>query len=49
MLEQILQHQVTPIAHPLPLFADYLRRGYYPFALEPDFNLKLQQVVSQTL
>ena len=47
-LEQILQHQVTPFGL-LPLFADYLRHGYYPFVLEPDFDLKLQQVVSQTL
>jgi uncharacterized protein len=33
----------------LPLFADYLKNGYYPFAREDDFGLKLQQVVNQTL
>ena len=33
----------------MPLFADYLRRGYYPIVLEPDFDSKLQQVVCQTL
>lgn len=50
-LNEILNQQVKvpQIAHPLPLFADYLKRGYYPFALEPDFDLKLLQVVHQTL
>lgn len=50
-LNEILNHQVKvpQMAHPLPLFADYLKRGYYPFALEPDFDLKLLQVVNQTL
>lgn len=51
-LDEIRNHQVKishEIAHPLPLFADYLKRGYYPFALEPDFDVKLMQVVNQTL
>ncbi|MDP4701239.1 MAG: AAA family ATPase [Saprospiraceae bacterium] len=50
-LNEILSHQVKvpQMAHPLPLFDDYLKRGYYPFALEPDFDLKLLQVVHQTL
>ena len=50
-LNEILNHQVKvpQMAHPLPLFADYIKRGYYPFALEPDFDLKLLQVVHQTL
>ncbi|MCC2591369.1 ATP-binding protein [Chryseobacterium sp. MFBS3-17] len=50
-LEEILNHQVDlpQIPHPLPLFDDYLKRGYYPFAIEDDFDLRLQQVVSQTL
>jgi predicted AAA+ superfamily ATPase len=50
-LDEILTHQVaTPqLAHPLPLFFDYLKRGYYPFALEQDFDLKLMQVINQTL
>ena len=31
-LEEILQHQVEipNLEHPLPLFSDYLRKGYYP-------------------
>jgi predicted AAA+ superfamily ATPase len=50
-LNEILSHQVKvpQIAHPLPFFDDYLKKGYYPFALEPDFDLKLLQVVQQTL
>ncbi|WP_277632271.1 ATP-binding protein, partial [Avrilella dinanensis] len=50
-LEQILNHQVDvpQIPHPLPLFNDYLKKGYYPFAIEDDFDLRLQQVVNQTL
>jgi len=50
-LEDILSHKVElpEIKHPLPLFEDYLKRGYYPFSLEENFDLKLQQIVNQTL
>lgn len=50
-LDQILSHQVdvSQIPHPLPLFNHYLKEGYYPFAIEDDFDLRLQQVVNQTL
>ena len=50
-LDEILNHRVSvpQLPHPLPLFDDYLKRGYYPFALENDFDLRLQQVVNQTL
>ncbi|WP_053181925.1 ATP-binding protein, partial [Sunxiuqinia dokdonensis] len=50
-LEEILSHKaVLPeIKHPLPFFEDYLKKGYYPFALEEDFDMRLQQVVNQTL
>ena len=50
-LEDILAHQaeLLEIKHLLPLFDDYLKRGYYPFATEEDFELKLQQIVNQTL
>src|SRR5690554_8213249 len=50
-LEEIVNHQVDvpQIPHPLPLFADYLKKGYYPFAIHDDFDLRLQQVVNQTL
>ena len=50
-LEEILRHktELPGLKHPLPFFEDYLKRGYYPFALEEDFDLKLQQIVNQTL
>ena len=50
-LEEIVQHKVeiTDLKRPLPLFADYLKRGYYPFALEEDFEIRLGQIINQTL
>ncbi|GAB6008673.1 ATP-binding protein [Dysgonomonas reticulitermitis] len=50
-LEDILQHKVeiADLQRPLPLFADYLKRGYYPFALEEDFEIRLGQIINQTL
>ena len=50
-LQDILNHQVSvpQLPHPLPLFKAYLKEGYYPFAKEDDFVIKLQQVVNQTL
>lgn len=50
-LEDILQHKVElpDLKHPLPLFSDYMKEGYYPFALEEDFELRLGQIINQTL
>ncbi len=50
-LQDILNLKVLlpQLLHPLPLFKKYLHNGYYPFALENDFEIKLQQVVYQTL
>jgi len=50
-LEEILEHKVElpEIKHPLPFFENYLKKGYYPFALEEDFELRLQQIVNHTL
>ncbi|MGE0090605.1 MAG: ATP-binding protein [Bacteroidales bacterium] len=50
-LEEILAHkaELPGVKHPLPLFEDYLKKGYYPFALEENFDRRLQQVVNQTL
>lgn len=50
-LEEILAHEaeLPGVKHPLPFFEDYLKRGYYPFSLEEDFDLRLQQIVNQTL
>ena len=50
-LEQIINNEVKleDIQHPLPLFNDYLKRGYYPFGLENEMNLRLGQIIVQTL
>lgn len=50
-LDEILEHRATlpSISHPLPLFHDYLKRGYYPFSGESDFELRLRQVINQTM
>ncbi|MDD2278184.1 MAG: AAA family ATPase [Bacteroidales bacterium] len=50
-LEQIVNNEVklTDIKHPLPLFNDYLKRGYYPFGLENELDLRLGQIIVQTL
>ncbi|WP_300729513.1 AAA family ATPase [uncultured Bacteroides sp.] len=50
-LEEILTHKsVLPgIEHPLPYFQDYLRRGYYPFGKDEEFELELMQVINQTM
>lgn len=50
-LEQILNNEVKleSIQHPLPLFHDYLKRGYYPFGIEDELDLRLGQIIVQTL
>jgi len=50
-LEQIINNEVKldGIEHPLPLFKDYLQRGYYPFGLENELDLRLGQIIVQTL
>jgi uncharacterized protein len=50
-LKQIVNNEVklTNIAHPLPLFNDYMKRGYYPFGIENEMNLRLGQIIVQTL
>ncbi len=50
-LEQIINNEVKleGIQHPLPLFNDYLKRGYYPFGIENEIDLRLGQIIVQTL
>lgn len=40
---------LSGVEHPLPLFRDYLRSGYYPFGSDADFDLELSQVITRTL
>jgi len=50
-LEQIIKNEVKleNIQHPLPLFNNYLKQGYYPFGIENEMNLRLGQIIVQTL
>lgn len=50
-LEDILMHKavIPGVEHPLPLFQDYLRRGYYPFGKDEEFEMELLQVITQTM
>jgi len=40
--------EINGIEHPLPLFRDYLRSGYYPFSKDGAFFTRLDQVITQT-
>ncbi|MGF1638755.1 MAG: ATP-binding protein [Cyclobacteriaceae bacterium] len=48
---QIIENEVklADLQHPLPLFKDYLKQGYYPFKVEDELNLRLGQIIVQTL
>lgn len=50
-LEDVVGQRVemADVDHPVPLFKDYLRQGYYPFGRETGFGITLDQVISQTL
>ncbi len=50
-LRSIVHHDVKwpQELRPLPLFADYLRHGYYPFGVEGELHHRLGQIVIQTL
>ncbi len=50
-LQEILQHKVVIPGeeHPLPLFREYLAKGYYPYAIEGNFEMRTEQVVAQTI
>jgi len=50
-LKQIIDNEakLPDIKHPLPLFNDYLSYGYYPFGIESEMNLRLGQIIVQTL
>lgn len=50
-LDEVLAHKVTipELPHPLPVFREYLKKGYYPFSGESGFELRMEQVISQTV
>lgn len=50
-LEDILRNRITLVNdfHPLPYFREYLKNGYYPFSKAPGYEIRLQQIMAQTL
>jgi predicted AAA+ superfamily ATPase len=51
-LQEIIEHKSNDagIKLPLPLFNDYLKRGYYPFGVDSkSFQMRLQQIILHTL
>jgi len=50
-LDEVLRLKATiaGINHPLTLFRDYLRRGYYPFSDDSNFDMRLHQIINQTM
>ena len=50
-LSEVLENKarLDAVVHPLPLFKDYLLKGYYPFSDERDYEIRLRQVINQTM
>lgn len=50
-LEEILQNKVElpGMERPLPLFKEYLAKGYYPFFNDPGYDQRLRNVVNLTV
>ena len=50
-LDEILHHKIDRdiLQHPIPYFKDYLKRGYYPFGIENQIEIRLNQIILQTL
>lgn len=50
-LGEILAHKgvVPELPHPLPFFRTYLKEGYYPFSRENGFEMRMEQVIAQTV
>ena len=49
-LDDVLNRKVEkPVDYPLPLYKQYLQKGYYPFYKETDFDIRLQNIINQTL
>lgn len=50
-LQEIVDNKwmLDGIEHPLPLFKEYLRIGYYPFYKESEYHERLRNIINQTL
>jgi predicted AAA+ superfamily ATPase len=50
--EDIINNNISlidKVEHPLPLFKEYLKNGYYPMAAEEDLDIRLGQIINLTL
>jgi uncharacterized protein len=50
--EEIISNHISlidKVEHPLPLFREYLHRGYYPMANEDNLDIRLGQILNLTL
>jgi uncharacterized protein len=50
--EEIINNQISlidKVEHPLPLFREYLQKGYYPMAKEDNLDIRLGQILNVTL
>jgi uncharacterized protein len=50
--EEIISNHISlidKVEHPLPLFREYLHRGYYPMANEDNLAIRLGQILNLTL
>jgi predicted AAA+ superfamily ATPase len=49
-MDEILANKVDlPVEHPLPVFREYLRKGCYPFYDDVGFEIRVQNIVNQTI
>lgn len=50
--EEIISNKISipdRVEHPLPLFREYLQKGYYPMAKEDHLSIRLGQILNMTL
>ena len=50
--EEIIDNRISltqHLEHPLPLFREYLNKGYYPMARDEYLSIRLGQILNQTL
>ncbi len=50
-LDEIINNRATipDVSHPLPLFQEYLKKGYLPFGKDEEYEIELLQVVNRTM
>lgn len=51
-LKDIIENKpfaIENVSHPLPLFKDYLQKGYYPFASDKQFDVIMNQTINLTM